>query len=559
MAEKRLKIETTFKLPNGETRTFPAGTTQKQIKIAFANAEKQIEISDELLQPNKPKISEGVIPAVKTVAGSTYQLGKDIVMPFLTPIETAKNLGTLGNGIYSMITGGDSADEETAKLVGQFYIDRYGSKDAILNTLNTDPMGFISDAALAFTGGGGLVKILGKTNKYVAKAGNVLSRLGQRIDPLRQAALLSKTGIKSARNVSGLMSGVGSQTLQAIYEIGKSGSKTEQEAFLKALQGSDDLNSIVEDSLQALKGMKNAKQQSYLKELENLNLGSYKLKQNAPYKLTNKIREHLRSFDKKGVSTLSNSDELLRNQILKKLNDFDNNPDLHTLEGLDILKLQIDNLKPSALNKASQSSSLITGARNIVRNELVNNSGAVGKKYKNIMGEYERLSTIESQIVNELSLKGDAVAKKGTVLRKIRSAFTDTGQTSFGVKPRLEHLNTLDKASNMPIKSRIAGASGQPIAPLGLNRILAAPALGTGAYLGATTLGGGPLTTIPTILGAATLSSPRIASNVAYGLGKTTRLLDKIPTEKKVLSNILKTQRAGYGQYAEDDDKIFNR
>ena len=30
-------------------------------------------------------------------------------------------------------------------------------------------------------------------------------------------------------------------------------------------------------------------------------------------------------------------------------------------------------------------------------------------------------------------------------------------------------------------------------------------------------------------------------------------------TEKKVLSNILKTQRAGYGQYAEDDDKIFNR
>ena len=57
------------------------------------------------------------------------------------------------------------------------------------------------------------------------------------------------------------------------------------------------------------------------KKLENLNLGSNKLKQNAPYKLTNKIREHLRSFDKKGVSTLSDSDELLRNKILKKLNN----------------------------------------------------------------------------------------------------------------------------------------------------------------------------------------------------------------------------------------------
>ena len=548
MAEDRLPKGMNVELADGTVKWFGKGTPLSQIQIADDNAKIRMEENKEIEKANK-KITGGVSDAASVIAGSSWQLAQDYAQPFLHPIETAKNFYSLGKGIYSLVTGGDSPDEETAKAIGKYYAESYGSMDKILNKLNTDPAAFIADASIVFTGGGSLVKLLGRNNKFIKNAGQKLVNLGTRIDPLRQSILLpSLAGKAGLKRYSGAV-GAGVSNLEEAYNIARSGTKKMKKNLFKDMTLSSDLSSLVNKARAALTGLKDKKQLSYQKEIKKLKLNTIAI--NAT-DLTNKIRASLSSYDRLGTTTLGKADRAIREQALKILDDFDNNPQLHNLEGADILKQQLRELQPNVLESGSKSKKLITEAANIARSVILNDK-KVGRKYKNQSKNYENISNLEKEIINDLSLGANANVKKSMVLKKMQAAFRDDG--SYSLTRRKSLIDEIDK--DKTLRASLTGAALSNWQPIGLkgrfNQAIQTGLAGAGLY------GLNPMA-IPAIAGQTILSSPRITGQTAYSMG---RLMDKAQPVKPYAKALTQTLRHGRpintGLRMREEDDYINR
>ena len=93
--------------------------------------------------------------ALGNIKSSAKQLGHDIITPFLHPVQTAKSLKDLGSSVINLIRPGEQGNEQLAKEVGNFFVQRYGSLDNIKKTFATDPVGMLSDVSIILTGGAG--------------------------------------------------------------------------------------------------------------------------------------------------------------------------------------------------------------------------------------------------------------------------------------------------------------------------------------------------------------------------------------------------------------------
>ncbi len=172
-----------------------------------------------------PKVEEGF--SAKTMVGNVWpsakRYAKDIVTPFIHPLETAEAVGGLAGSAFAK---GEEAlvdlapegavrninkfnnwvadktglltplpeekkdmravNTEKAEAVGQFFSDRYGSGNKLSQTLMTDPVGVVGDAAGLLMGGSTL---LPKTSKLAQGT----SKVGAAIDPLNVAINTGKT------------------------------------------------------------------------------------------------------------------------------------------------------------------------------------------------------------------------------------------------------------------------------------------------------------------------------------------------------------------------------
>ena len=79
-----------------------------------------------------------IIEAIKNTPASAVKLGRDILAPIFSPIETAKSIGAVGASVISLLRPGEQGNEELAKQVGQFYADRYGSLENIKRTFSQE-------------------------------------------------------------------------------------------------------------------------------------------------------------------------------------------------------------------------------------------------------------------------------------------------------------------------------------------------------------------------------------------------------------------------------------
>jgi len=148
--------------------------------------------------------------ALKTIGNipsSSFGLAKDVTTAVFNPIDTAKAVfGTVKGGgtklareVSERIGFEDTANRvpqspEEQQFVGvmNFFKDRYGSLDAIKETVVEDPVGFLADAAALLTGGGTALKGAGTISKVskvadVTRAGEALVKAGQTIEPLNIA------------------------------------------------------------------------------------------------------------------------------------------------------------------------------------------------------------------------------------------------------------------------------------------------------------------------------------------------------------------------------------
>jgi len=147
--------------------------------------------SEEPYKFNKEKMFENFVPSLQ-------QELKDIWSAISTPIETSESLWNLGTGVLQKLVPGEQKNEVYADLMGQYFANKYGSKEAFLRALENEPAGVLGDLSMFVTGGGKLAQklaiITGKTEKALGGSGAMselykdvagdISKVGTAIDPI---------------------------------------------------------------------------------------------------------------------------------------------------------------------------------------------------------------------------------------------------------------------------------------------------------------------------------------------------------------------------------------
>ena len=135
-------------------------------------------------------VDDFVSPLLETVSNipsSGLKYADDITYPIRHPIDTAEGLGNLASGLLhkTPFYPGEQADEAYPDAVGEHFSNRYGGLDELGNTIKTDPVGFVGDAAGIFSALGAIPKL------------SKLGQVGRTIEPANLA-------IKGASKLTGM-------------------------------------------------------------------------------------------------------------------------------------------------------------------------------------------------------------------------------------------------------------------------------------------------------------------------------------------------------------------
>lgn len=116
-----------------------------------------------------------------------------------TEKNTVVNLGKLILGAGQLAIPGEQGLEDTARQVGKFYADRYGSLEKAYDSFYNDPVGVVADLSAVIGGAGAVVKGIGSAGKVsgLTRAGEALSTAGRAIDPLQAAGRVVSRGVRS--------------------------------------------------------------------------------------------------------------------------------------------------------------------------------------------------------------------------------------------------------------------------------------------------------------------------------------------------------------------------
>ncbi len=182
---------------------------------------------------------------------SALQLGKDIITPLLSPVQTAKDLKSLGSSVINLVRPGEQGNEQLAREVGKFFKDRYGGLENIKKTFATDPVGMLSDVSIIFTGGAALAPKASATANILNKA--------SKIDPIVGATKLVGSGVnlasKAPSKILGMTTGAGETAISTAFRSGQKGGKVAED-FRNNNKGKESVGKVVEDTLESLKTKK---------------------------------------------------------------------------------------------------------------------------------------------------------------------------------------------------------------------------------------------------------------------------------------------------------------
>ncbi len=118
-------------------------------------------------QSDNPEVFSGM-DMVKNIPSSAGDLAKALYQTVSHPIETGKGVWNLGTGALQKAIPGEQGNEKYADALVGALKNRYGGKQEIINTLETDPVGALLDVSSVLTGG---APLLGKT---ALKAGTAI-------------------------------------------------------------------------------------------------------------------------------------------------------------------------------------------------------------------------------------------------------------------------------------------------------------------------------------------------------------------------------------------------
>lgn len=464
------------------------------------------------------------IQALENFPASAAQFGKDIARPFLHPIDTAKAVKNIGEGVLEktgLMSG--TAEEPYADAVGKMIVDRYGSLENFKRTFASDPVGVAGDLSLLLTGGGSAAA---RVPGLVGRIGKVAAEVGDVANPIKAVGSVARgIGKGASEAIGGLGTHTGGELLRIAARAGYQGGDTAK-AFQENLRGKAPMEDAVTDARNALNQIRSERGEAYRQGMGKVGSDPAVLDFSGIDKAV-KQASIIKNF--KGQS-LSPSTHAIADKISETVNDWRNlDPkEFHTVEGLDALKQKLGDIHDStqfgtperlAADRVYQS----------VRKTIIDQA----PEYAKVMKGYELASKELKEIERTLSLKPDAPID--TSLRKIQSVLRDNVNTSYG--HRRELADYLVKAGAPHLMEKLAGQTLKPWTARGLGKL--------GMQIGAEIAAGaaGAAMGAPHVLigaaAAAPFMSPRAMGEIAYYGGKAAQPLKVVDFAFKKLSSAM--------------------
>jgi hypothetical protein len=487
---------------------FPDGMSDDQISAAIGG----------LSGPKQDQtLGNTLRRAYENLGPSAVEFGKNVVQPFIAPVETAQALGQIGKGLYSKAQGAvgvrqdpaqKAMNEAAANAVGEMYANRYGSGSRFMETGATDPLGLLADAASIFTLGGAAAA---RAPGVIGQIARGASTVGRAIDPLSLAAKpVAAAGRYIAEpilaNTLAATTGTGAEAIRATGRAGVQGSPE----FVSAMRGTSAPEDAVALARSALDKMKAERSAEY-------NSGMVPIKSDASVINQAPI---LRSLD--DAQDVFTKNGFIRNKeaagvwgsISSTIDDFRNNPAIRgTPDDLDSLKQAIGEIRQGT-QQGTQSRVVADRVYNSIKDQIAKQAPT----YERTMKDYATASKQLSDVSRTFSL-GEKAAPD-TALRKLQSIMRNNVSTNYGARTRLADVLARYEPA---LPGMIAGQAMSSALPRGLSRAGATLQGGAAALLGA---GGavspGALLAAGPILAA---SSPRLVGEALYAGGRARGLL----------------------------------
>lgn len=443
--------------------------------------------------------------ALRNAPASAGRLAENVVYPFMHPVEFFTALKDLGVGLGSKALdaiGVDQAPEDrerrqaAADAVGAFIKDRYGSMDAFKNTLATDPVGVLADAALVMTGGGAAAA---RAPGVIGKAAQTVRTAGQAIDPVMMTGRGIKKGAQitggAASRALGITTGAGHVPYEQAFRAGREGGSSGQ-AFRDNMRGAVPMEDAVAQAKSAVGQLRTERSNAYNAGMANTRNARQFINYAPINGVINRARQTVVSNgfvkDRDALKIIDNAKSM-----------FD---DLVNMRGGLITASDLDDFK-QALYNASGVDGLSDNSRRVLTNmsnEVKAQIERVAPDYAQTMKDYSASSNLIKDMEKTLSLGRKAT--DDTALRKLQSTQRDNVSTNYGARRRL-----VDELARFEpdLPSTLAGQTLGEWAPRGLARV----GSGLTAIYGAANLDPTAFTVMPFI-------SPRAMGETAHALGR---------------------------------------
>ena len=461
----------------------------------------------------------GNIPSsAKTMASGLYEAVTNPVQTVSGVMDVAA--GGLQNALPKSVvnfvnqfeTNPEAAQRavQAANAAGGMVKERYGSVEAIKNTLATDPVGAAGDLSLLFSGGAGIAA----RTPMLSRAAPTLRTAANVIDPINLAGkAIGKTYDLTGGLVKsglGLKTGVGTEAIEQAVQSGRQGNTT----FLENMRGDVPMSNVLDDAQANLAQMNLNKQKDYRSGMVDIKNDKSVL----DFKGIDQSLENAQSMvafkGKIKDQTAANVVEKMR----AKIDDWKNSDpvEYHTPEGL-------DNLKQSLwedFGKLPREEKLAYSSGKQIYDSVKNEIGKQAPTYAKVMKEYSDASDLTKEIERALSLGQNASAD--TAMRKLQSLMRNNVNTNYG--QRLDLAQQLQQAGGRDLMPALAGQALSSKLPRGLQSATNIPS----AFLAYGT--GGPALAAVDLLA----SSPRLAGETSYKYGQ---LANALTQGKKAVSN----------------------
>ena len=591
--EVRTRDGIVFELPDGAD---PNGAEAKQIVDAKRAERQQAQQAKEQQRIEDRTWGEAGKEALVNIPKSALGIVKNVGSAILNPLDTLEGVADVvtGYGLNNNVFGlGDKfqsniqnsiqqidkriaqaqakgnlkrvkeLQETRAEFEGMFksytdksdsmtkmFKDRYGSWDATKNTLATDPAGLLLDVSGVSGAASAGLNAAGKVNK-LGQAGKLASSAGRFADTVNPISAVGK-GTKAVGNAAASIldtatARVGSSAFKGALQAGADSAQSfltrkqnPSKGFVEQMRGKGgyDDASIVELAKAKVLASQKSKNDKYAKGMGDI----AGIKVSGAFDELNKIIKKTKDDFARTSGTITDPAMMkFITDMEKRVDYFKKRPQLHTIEGMDKLKQNLQGMVETLPNEARAMRTAGSGITRGVSTAI----GNANPKYKQTMADYANdANMINNDFGRTLSLTNKATID--STLRKLTSITRNNVNTNFG--QRLKSVQSLDEYGEVgALIPQIIGNTFKGYQPRGLTGLQAGAGATAGVATGVASMG-----TAGAFLMA---QSPRVIGEILYKIGQTggvpARMLDFLATNPmftQVIAPYLNLQQQGLEQ-----------